>query len=272
MKLADLLRLLETRTGAVVCLEARHPAFSAVADLRLQPDQYLHHGPYCVFAKQSGGIQVCAGNKTRSVQLAEKGHAFSGTCPHGLRELAQPVMVKGVLAAVLYAGHFAGNAKLAAVNGQAYPGRPPAALTADTERELRRQLRFAAELIHWEIALWEKQGGQGGRRHDEAYYLQQADFFIGHRYAEAVSLADLAAVLNVNPTYLGGILRRRTGQNFRQRLNGRRIEEAKTYLRFHAALNITEIAAMSGFADSNYFSTVFRRLTGMTPRAYRRKK
>ncbi len=272
MKLADLLRLLETRTGAVICLEPRHPAFSIVADLRLQPDQYLHHGPYCVFAKQAGGLQACADNKTRSIKLAGKGREFTGICPHGLRELVQPVMIDSNLAAVLYAGHFSSNRSLAVINGQPYPGRAPLPLAAEAGRGLRQQLRLAAALIRWEIAFWKKQGGHGGRRHDESYYLEHVEFFITHRYAESLSLAELAAVLKVNPNYLGGMIRRRTGHNFRQLLNRRRIEEAKTYLRFHASLNITEIAAMSGFSDSNYFSTVFRQITGTTPRTYRQRK
>jgi AraC-like DNA-binding protein len=272
MKLSDLLRLMEKQTGAVICMEPRHPAFSSVDDLRLQPDQYLHHGPYCVFAKQAGGMQVCSDNKARSMKLAEKERAFSGVCPHGLRELVQPVLIDSSLAAVLYAGHFASDRKLAVISGKHYSGRLPPALTADSEHELRRQLRLAAALICWEIALWKKQGGHGGRRHDEQYYLDQVDFFIAHRYAENISLAELADTLKVNPNYLGGIIRRRAGYNFRQMLNRRRIEEAKTYLRFHSRLNISEIAAMSGFADSNYFSTVFRQITGMTPRACRQGK
>ena len=272
MKLSDLLRLLEAQTGAVICLEPRHPAFSSVDDLRLQPDQYLHHGPYCVFAKQAGGMQVCSDNKTHSMKLSEKGRSFAGVCPHGLRELVQPVMFDSSLAAVLYAGHLASGRKPAVINGQDYSGRRPSNLAAESERELRRQLRLAAALICWEITLWKKQGGHSGRRHDEQYYLDQVDFFIAHRYAENISLAELAATLKVNPNYLGGIISRRTGYNFRQLLNRRRIKEAKTYLRFHSWLNITEIAAMSGFADSNYFSTVFRQITGMTPRACRQKK
>ena len=270
MKLSDLLRLLEKQTGAVICLEPRHPAFSSVDDLRLQPDQYLHHGPYCVFAKQAGGMQVCSDNKAESLKLAESGRAFTGICPHGLRELVQPVMFDSSLAAVLYAGHLASGRELAAINSKHYSGRPAPTLTAESEYELRRQLRLAAALICWEIALWKKQGGHGGRRHDDQYYLDQVDFFIAHRYAENISLAELADTLKVNPNYLGGIIRRRTGYNFRQLLNRRRVEEAQTYLRFHSWLNITEIAAMSGFTDSNYFSTVFRQITGMTPSACRR--
>lgn len=272
MKLSELLRLLEKQTGAVLCLQPRHPAFSDFDDLRLQPDQYLHHGPYCVFAKQAGGLPVCSTNKTRSMELAGRGRAFTGVCPYGLRELVQPVMYENNLAAVLYAGHLSAGREPAEVNGQSYTGRRLPSLTSDQEAALRRELRLAAALIRWEITLWQEKGGHGGRRHDEQYYLDQTDFFIAHHYSEDISLGELAATLRVNPNYLGGIIRRRTGSNFRQLLNRRRIEEAKTYLQFHRGLNITEIAAMCGFADSNYFSTVFRRITGRSPRTCRGRK
>jgi AraC-like DNA-binding protein len=272
MKLSDLLRMLEKQTGAILSIEPCHPAFSNVEDLKLQPDQYLHHSPYCVFAKQAGGIQICSENKKHSLKIADNGRAFAGICPNGIREIVQPISLDNIIVAVLYAGHLASSRKLATINGQQYSGPRPVVLSIQSEQKLRQQLRFVATLIRWEILLWQKQGGHATHRHDEQYYLDHVDFFIAHRYTENISLTELAVKLKINPNYLGGIINRGTGHNFRRLLNLRRVDEAKTYLRFHHSLNITEIATITGFADSNYFSTVFRQITGKSPRHYRNEK
>ena len=48
-----------------------------------------------------------------------------------------------------------------------------------------------------------------------------------------------------------------------------RIERAKTLLAKHAA-SVTDISGSVGYNDTSAFSTAFRRVTGLTPRAYRR--
>ena len=48
--------------------------------------------------------------------------------------------------------------------------------------------------------------------------------------------------------------------------------EAEILLQLHPGLSIGEIAFKCGFADSNYFSAVFRRERGMPPTAFRQRK
>lgn len=49
-----------------------------------------------------------------------------------------------------------------------------------------------------------------------------------------------------------------------------RIERAKTLL-ISGQLPIVEIGHEVGFADQGYFTTAFRRITGMTPKKYRQR-
>jgi len=49
-----------------------------------------------------------------------------------------------------------------------------------------------------------------------------------------------------------------------------RIERSCHLLRRHPEMNITDIAFTSGFASSQYFSTVFNAHLGVTPREYRK--
>ena len=55
------------------------------------------------------------------------------------------------------------------------------------------------------------------------------------------------------------------------KINEVRLQNAKRLLR-STGMSITEIAYAVGFSDSNYFSSVFKKHTGMTPGEYRSKQ
>ncbi|MDO4272183.1 MAG: response regulator [Eubacteriales bacterium] len=58
-----------------------------------------------------------------------------------------------------------------------------------------------------------------------------------------------------------------TGKTINEYITNYRISIAKTYLKEDVSLE--EIARCTGFHDSNYFSKIFKKVTGMTPTAYR---
>ncbi len=65
----------------------------------------------------------------------------------------------------------------------------------------------------------------------------------------------------------------RSTMNMRQNdyLTGRRIDEAKRLLTENK-LSVAEIAEFCGFRDPCYFSTIFRKYTGVSPAEYRKGK
>lgn len=54
-------------------------------------------------------------------------------------------------------------------------------------------------------------------------------------------------------------------------IEGVRMEHAQYFLT-NTDWSITEVAAQCGYSESNYFSKVFKKYSGMTPRQYREKK
>ena len=60
------------------------------------------------------------------------------------------------------------------------------------------------------------------------------------------------------------------GINLIEYVNQQKIEEAKRLLR-ESTLKLYEISDMLGFNNSFYFSRVFKKVTGMTPKDYRNK-
>ena len=66
------------------------------------------------------------------------------------------------------------------------------------------------------------------------------------------------------------IFKRDIGFTFSSYLNMLRIEKAKELL-LKSDMSITVIAFDIGYNDSNYFSTVFKNIEGISPREYRKK-
>lgn len=251
MNLSMILKMLEQECCTQISIEALHEAFADCEDLKMTPEQPLHHSAFCRDKKLLDHNRSCADNKKRSVKIASYGRSFVGCCPFGVREFVQPVMVQGKLAAVCYFTIFAGTGKL---------------------EELRRKGRFLAEFIRLAAASYLAEHDQRPRRNSGEYYRKRCLYYLDLHYMENISETDLAEYLGLNGTYFSSLFKKVMGKTFRQALTERRIHEAKIYLLLHKNLRISYIARLCGFSDSNYFSLVFHRVTGCSPKNYRNGK
>ncbi|HLH54646.1 MAG TPA: AraC family transcriptional regulator [Verrucomicrobiae bacterium] len=89
-------------------------------------------------------------------------------------------------------------------------------------------------------------------------------------YRSDVRLDNVAANVGLSPAGLRARFKTETGYTLHEYLLHRRLEEARRRLT-ETADEITTIAHELGFSSSQYFATVFRRETGMTPGDYREK-
>lgn len=93
--------------------------------------------------------------------------------------------------------------------------------------------------------------------------------YIRERYTEhGLSLEDVAAAAGLSPSHLSRIFKDQTGENFVEYLTRLRLNAAARLLRC-ARASIGQIALAVGYADPNYLSRIFHRLTGLTPKEYR---
>lgn len=107
------------------------------------------------------------------------------------------------------------------------------------------------------------------RQQNSVAYVQQAKSWIAQHYAEDVTLEVLAEKLHISAVYLSILFKNVTGMNFSKYLTSVRMERAKELLK-HCDMNLGQIAQAVGYDSANYFSSVFRRVTGLKPSEYRR--
>ena len=99
---------------------------------------------------------------------------------------------------------------------------------------------------------------------------REARKYIESNYAnENLTLGEVASKIGITPNYLSSIFGKDDGENFSEYLNRIRIQKAAQLLK-SSSMSIDNIAHEVGYSDSFYFSKVFRKLIGITPREYRK--
>lgn len=94
---------------------------------------------------------------------------------------------------------------------------------------------------------------------------------IMEQYMDAnLSLIDVSSQIGVSPNYLSALLKKENGITFKDLLTKKRIEKAQELL-LTSSMKIREIAETCGYNDQHYFSYCFKKYTGMSPNACRRK-
>lgn len=90
-----------------------------------------------------------------------------------------------------------------------------------------------------------------------------------HLY-EKITPTLIAEHLNMNCTYLCTHFKKETGKTITEYIHEAKIEESKRLLAT-TEIPILQISTQLGFSSQNYFQTVFKKITGMTPTQYRNK-
>lgn len=98
--------------------------------------------------------------------------------------------------------------------------------------------------------------------------IKKAIVYIANHFNDTISLEDVASVVNMHPSYFSSKFKQGTGSSFKEYLNMVRIEESKRLLT-NTNFSIIDIALSTGFEDQSYFTKVFKKYTGITPKQFR---
>lgn len=99
--------------------------------------------------------------------------------------------------------------------------------------------------------------------------IHQAKSYMACHYPTPdLTLNEVAAQVNLSPSHFSAVFSRETGETFTEYLASLRIEKAKALLRT-TPLKSFEISAQVGYNDPHYFSTVFKKHTGLSPKEFR---
>ena len=94
--------------------------------------------------------------------------------------------------------------------------------------------------------------------------------YIREHYNENISLTEVSENINISKNYLCDIFKKELNVTFINYVTSLRIEKAKELL-VSTDMKMYEISAAVGYNDYAYFSQIFKRQTGTTLSAYRRR-
>ena len=107
----------------------------------------------------------------------------------------------------------------------------------------------------------------GGRRYSDI--IQTAKERIEQDYmTEDISLNSVAAEVCMSPSYFSSVFSKEMGKTFIEYLTEVRMEKAKQYLAC-SSMKTSEISYKVGYKDPHYFSYIFKKTQGCTPKEYR---
>lgn len=127
----------------------------------------------------------------------------------------------------------------------------------EAERKLYQRLPNESEKLYF---------CEGGIR-DEIVRVKQ---YVHAHLQEELGVARLAQAVNMSESYFSHMFKRDVGMSLTDYVNRVRIARSKELLE-KSELKINEIAELVGFHNTNYFSTLFKKMTGKSPNQIRMK-
>lgn len=98
--------------------------------------------------------------------------------------------------------------------------------------------------------------------------VQKAIALIDADLSVSLNLRTLANSLNISSSYLSSLFKKETGQTLTDYILARRMDQARQLLS-RTKLQVQTIAQHCGIVDVHYFSKLFKKATGMTPKEFR---
>lgn len=98
-------------------------------------------------------------------------------------------------------------------------------------------------------------------------YIELVLEYIREHYKEKITLSRMSSLLNISQGHLSSIFKKQTGKNFSDYVTEVKIEKAKELIGTYQYM-MYEVSDMLGFDTQYYFSAVFKKITGYTPKEY----
>lgn len=235
--------------------------------------------PYCtVIRGTSKGFDACMACDREACQRAAKKHSTHiYRCHAGLTEAVTPLYVGDVLVGYLLFGHVF-----------SYPSHEEgwtviekrcenyhvndrmlkeAIFSADIIEET--YIRSAAQILH-AVASYLILERMATLKED--LLAVRLDAYLSAHYTEKLNAPRIAEYLGIGKTQLYELSQQLYGCGVAEKSRRLRMEKAKELLSGKEELPLSEVAALCGFHDYNYFITVFSREVGLSPAAWRKEK
>ena len=131
------------------------------------------------------------------------------------------------------------------------------------------RLGTLGQIIQWINWFKEAVSGILERRRDTRVdkIAEMVREYVMEHYKERITLGQAAEALNISQGYLSTAFKKQSGESFTNYVSAIKIEKAKDLIASHRYM-MYEVSDLLGFDTPFYFSKVFKKVTGMSPKEY----
>ena len=233
----------------------------------------IHENPYCVYIKTfPDAFEHCIKRQEKVIDKCRNG-SFCGTCYAGMREYVYPIydddLLVGFISVSGYRDSNYGSYIDKCSNRFDIPKRSLRKAILSLKGEMPDKA-YVDTLIIPLMRMFELAYSKLANKEKDNNMVLEIIKYINRHYAENITLQQICGEFSRSRSCISHAFKKETGRSFREYLIDVRIQSAKSLL-CHSNLTISEIAFSVGFNDSNYFSSVFKSHTGISPRMYRNR-
>ena len=124
--------------------------------------------------------------------------------------------------------------------------------------------KYVVRLLNEAIEL---RDAESGRRYSDLIAAAKKEIE-NHYMTEEISLNTVAISVGMSPSYFSSIFSKEAGKTFVEYLTEVRIEKAKEFL-MCSSMKTSKIGYEVGYKDPHYFSYIFKKVQGCSPKEYR---
>lgn len=238
------------------------------------PSEYLkklslytvHANSYCQKIKNAnGGQRHCLLMQKFVRKKCKEKRPFFGTCYAGVAEFVFPIWEEEHYIGFISVSGYKSDVKKTRFTTKEREFSLKS--TIPTMQELERLLAplvncFRLLFLHVEKSpKTEKARGQ-----DRVYEKILA--YLSENFLQRLTLLEIAEALHYSPSYLAHLFQEKSGTPLMRYVCELKIEKAKELLRT-TDMTVSQISETVGFEDSNYFTAVFKKKVGFSPRKYK---
>lgn len=92
--------------------------------------------------------------------------------------------------------------------------------------------------------------------------------YVEENYKEPLTMMEICEKFSVSQSYMSRLFKKYTGVSFNEYLTNKRIERACLIFKSNRNMFVKDVANLVGIEDQFYFSRLFRRVMGMSPKQF----
>lgn len=141
---------------------------------------------------------------------------------------------------------------------------------AATQKLFQQAENSVFDMMRWASAITEKMISYQKEMRKTETVIDTIKNYIAKNYAHDLTRNEIAASVYLSPDYVAKIFKADTGMSLKDYINEIRIHKSKQLL-LDDAHSVSEVATRVGIDNFSYFSTLFKKNTGLTPREYKQR-